>query len=471
MADPITQDEIEGLGLDIETISAVVESPELTTLTKNGQTIKTLNGQLNDLGFLPSIAYAGSILFTISDNRKTIERSGLLYAPIPTLLPFTTSGTWVGDDEDNFTLILSVSAALDNAFTALNTFEADTDNVGAKGIEVNDIEDLVLTYFRATGGAIEIGEQLAFPANVDEKRGLKLWAGESSDDFYTINSRSVGSSPFIESFVYESGVSVGRSFIFTKIGFELFGDDGATLAMSGGDLVFGSDDTLGNFVIDDSEVDAENFIVKAGIMRGEAFADQISAQAFYTALSRSQIDGDVVNIVSGGINQMHEYNDEADSEGGLYKAGGYYNQSITDIGSGGLKINSMQGALDYIIGESQKRTIAAWVTFNGKTGAIYDEFNVSSIAVQGNDSDYIISLTDTLTGATSAGKYPSVTGSANVENDGKSAAFGLHQDWETELTDNAVRVVYKKDNGDFITGNNRPEYVTIQIFATYEADQ
>jgi hypothetical protein len=101
----ISSTELANLKLDIATIDAVVESSLDTTTTKSGKVINTLEGQLKLLGYEPPVTYAGSIAFTTNDNTKTIDRSGIIYAPLPSALPFTTSGTWTADDENKFFVI------------------------------------------------------------------------------------------------------------------------------------------------------------------------------------------------------------------------------------------------------------------------------------------------------------------------------------------------------------------------------
>ena len=101
----ISATDLQGLRADINTISTVVESDNPTTITKLGKTIYTLAGQLAKLGYLPPVPYAGGILFESGDGVKTIERDGIIYAPLPSALPFTTSGTWAGDDELKFFVV------------------------------------------------------------------------------------------------------------------------------------------------------------------------------------------------------------------------------------------------------------------------------------------------------------------------------------------------------------------------------
>lgn len=104
----ITESDLAGLKSDLQTINDVVESPDLTTTTKSGREVDTLTGALTKLGYQPPVAYAGGISFTGSDGTKTIERNGIVYAPLPSALPFTTSGTWAADDEDKFFVVQSV---------------------------------------------------------------------------------------------------------------------------------------------------------------------------------------------------------------------------------------------------------------------------------------------------------------------------------------------------------------------------
>lgn len=121
-ATTITSAELTGLNSDIQTIDDVVESSLDTTTTKNGKTINTLLGQLKLLGYLPPVTYAGAIAFGSNDNTKTIDRNGIIYAPKPSELPFTTSGTWAADDENKFFVIQSVTLTSDQSYS----YTADT---------------------------------------------------------------------------------------------------------------------------------------------------------------------------------------------------------------------------------------------------------------------------------------------------------------------------------------------------------
>ena len=107
----LTPTDLDNAEIDLQTTSIVANSKTLaggatdTTITRLGDTADTLNGRLKKLGYIPPIAYAGGIVFTALDNVKTVDESGSRYAPKVGELPFTTSGTWIGDDEDKFYLI------------------------------------------------------------------------------------------------------------------------------------------------------------------------------------------------------------------------------------------------------------------------------------------------------------------------------------------------------------------------------
>lgn len=100
-------EDFDNATLNLQTIEEVsnVNYSQDTTTNRTGTVLDTLQGRLKKLGYEPPIAYAGAISFTVADNAKTIERNGLIYAPLASNLPFTTSGTWGGDDENDFLLL------------------------------------------------------------------------------------------------------------------------------------------------------------------------------------------------------------------------------------------------------------------------------------------------------------------------------------------------------------------------------
>ena len=108
----ITTQELLNLKANTEVINEVVTSDQDATSNKDsdGNFKLTLSGALKKLGFQPPVIYGASISFaSSSDNTKTIDRNGVIYAPFPSSIPFTTSGNWgtpgSGDDQDKFYVI------------------------------------------------------------------------------------------------------------------------------------------------------------------------------------------------------------------------------------------------------------------------------------------------------------------------------------------------------------------------------
>lgn len=76
---------------DLETVCAVANSrSDFTTTRFGGQTL-TLAGALRRLGYAPPVAYAPGI--EITTGLATVEREGIVYAPVVERVPFTT-GAW-----------------------------------------------------------------------------------------------------------------------------------------------------------------------------------------------------------------------------------------------------------------------------------------------------------------------------------------------------------------------------------------
>lgn len=84
-----------------------------TAVDRLGRERLTWTGVTTRTTGLAPIAYAAGIVFsaTDADRIKTIERSGIVYAPLPSALPFTTSGTWTGSDDARFRVIQGVTSA------------------------------------------------------------------------------------------------------------------------------------------------------------------------------------------------------------------------------------------------------------------------------------------------------------------------------------------------------------------------
>jgi hypothetical protein len=74
-----------------------------------GVTRDTVNGRIKKMGFAVPVAYASGIVFATNDNVKTVEEASVVYAPLPSALPFTTSGTFIGGDDAKFFVVQSLT--------------------------------------------------------------------------------------------------------------------------------------------------------------------------------------------------------------------------------------------------------------------------------------------------------------------------------------------------------------------------
>lgn len=113
-SDQITSQQLEDMSYDAITAAELATSRAGgaasgalidTSTTRLGDTFSTLRGQLAKLGYAPPIAYTSGIVFGTGDFAKTVEESGLIYAPLISALPFTTSGTFSGDDDSRFRIV------------------------------------------------------------------------------------------------------------------------------------------------------------------------------------------------------------------------------------------------------------------------------------------------------------------------------------------------------------------------------
>lgn len=76
---------------DLETIASVANSSEDWTTTRTGQQTLTVSGALRRLGYSAPVVYAPGL--AIDSGLSTVEKDGVIYAPLPSLVPFTT-GAW-----------------------------------------------------------------------------------------------------------------------------------------------------------------------------------------------------------------------------------------------------------------------------------------------------------------------------------------------------------------------------------------
>lgn len=89
------------------------------SINRFGEASDTVIGRLKKMGYAVPVDYDGGIDFTENDNVKTIDESGVVYAPKPSSIPFTTSGTWgvpgVSGDNLNFFIVQGVTISELNA--------------------------------------------------------------------------------------------------------------------------------------------------------------------------------------------------------------------------------------------------------------------------------------------------------------------------------------------------------------------
>lgn len=106
--DVFTLTDSENAKLDVEALGRLLNNNFSgdTTTNRAGDTLYTWLGAIGLIGYQPPVAYASGVAFsTAADKSKTIEYNGNTYAPNPSDIPFTTSGTWAADDETKFYLL------------------------------------------------------------------------------------------------------------------------------------------------------------------------------------------------------------------------------------------------------------------------------------------------------------------------------------------------------------------------------
>jgi len=133
-----TIEDFDNATLDLQTVAEVSNVNYLsdTTANRSGDTLDTLQGRLKKLGYVPAIAYAGGISFGTNDNAKTIERDGLIYAPLASQLPFTTTGTWA-TDQANFLFIAQNESSVSEVGFQYNHLATAGQNYFAAAFDVD----------------------------------------------------------------------------------------------------------------------------------------------------------------------------------------------------------------------------------------------------------------------------------------------------------------------------------------------
>lgn len=100
---PVPSADAKDLSDNAENFDLSTNSDSDLWVNRLGASKDTVTGRIKKLGYAVPSVYTGGISFLTNDNVKTVEESGLIYAPLPASLPFTTSGTWgvIGVSGDN----------------------------------------------------------------------------------------------------------------------------------------------------------------------------------------------------------------------------------------------------------------------------------------------------------------------------------------------------------------------------------
>lgn len=106
---PVPSSDAKDLSDNAENFDDAINLQSDTWTDRRAITRDTVNGRIKKMGYTVPIAYAGGELFTVNDNVKTVNEGAIVYAPLPSALPFTTSGTFVGDDDSRFFVIQGVT--------------------------------------------------------------------------------------------------------------------------------------------------------------------------------------------------------------------------------------------------------------------------------------------------------------------------------------------------------------------------
>ena len=82
--------------------NAVNDRTATTWTDRLGVARKTVFGAFQDITYKTPESYTVGLSFLTTDANKTVEEAGVVYAPLNSALPFTTSGTFSGDDDARF---------------------------------------------------------------------------------------------------------------------------------------------------------------------------------------------------------------------------------------------------------------------------------------------------------------------------------------------------------------------------------
>mgnify|MGYP003642144015 CR=1 FL=1 len=114
---------------DIETSKSAMSDIEKFTyfttdtfVDSNGITRDTVAGRMKTMGYSTPVPYVAGIIFTTVDNTKTVDEGGIIYAPLLSSLPLTTSGIWgtAGVSGDNLKFFVVQGVTIESLATNLS---------------------------------------------------------------------------------------------------------------------------------------------------------------------------------------------------------------------------------------------------------------------------------------------------------------------------------------------------------------
>jgi len=88
----ITVEDLDNAKLDVDTIADIANDTGVSVIDRLGATRLTANEAIRRMGYQVPVTYATSLV--MSTLTQTVDYLGVVYAPLPTMIPFTTSGTF-----------------------------------------------------------------------------------------------------------------------------------------------------------------------------------------------------------------------------------------------------------------------------------------------------------------------------------------------------------------------------------------
>jgi len=88
----ITVADLNNAKSDVDTIANIANSTSTSVTDRLGATRLTANEAIRRMGYQVPVTYATSLV--MSTLTQTVDYLGVVYAPLPTMIPFTTSGTF-----------------------------------------------------------------------------------------------------------------------------------------------------------------------------------------------------------------------------------------------------------------------------------------------------------------------------------------------------------------------------------------